>query len=165
VSAVAELIENLRELRRVIGELLTLSYEKRRVIVNADTDRLAEISSLETRLLSQLNAAERKRYAAAPAAMRELAGDNGGSTLGDLINAADGGERTTLSELKTELSSSMKLLLEMNERNTEQLRRQLEHNSDVIDVLTPPQDPLNNFYGGDGQLTDGRQRGFYSGEA
>ncbi|MDR0906214.1 MAG: flagellar protein FlgN [Oscillospiraceae bacterium] len=164
MSAVAELTENLRELRRVIGELLTLSYEKRRVISHGDTDRLAEISSLETRLLSQLNAAERKRYAVAPAAMREIS-DGDGSTLGDLINASDGDARKTLSELKTELTSTMKLLMEMNERNTELLRKQIDHNADVIDVLTPPQDPLNNFYGGNGQLTDERQRGFYSGEA
>lgn len=157
------LISALNELLSAVKELLTLSYEKRRAITRGDTERLSEISERETRLITSVNAAERRREAAMPEAARAL-GLTGEATLNDAADAAAGETRAELKRLKQELTTSMRLLLEMNERSRIMLEDRLRHTADCIDALTLPELPFD-IYTGDGRLFDKSGRGYYIGDA
>jgi flagellar biosynthesis/type III secretory pathway chaperone len=137
--------------------LLALSYEERRVILNGDTARLSEIINAEMRTLSRINAAEKKRAALLPgiAALFGLPGN--GVTFGAMIARAESDERDALEKLQKELSGLFVKQREMNAINQDLLEAQLEYTDAMMNVITPPGDALNNFYGGDGRTSDERQ--------
>jgi flagellar biosynthesis/type III secretory pathway chaperone len=145
------LVSALRELETAVRELLTLAYDKRRAITLNNTERLTEISSRETRLITALNAAERRRIAVMPDA----------ATLDDVVSGAAGETRAELSRLKRELTTSMRLLLDMNERSRLLLEKRLKHTTDCIDALTLPELP-GEIYAADGKLRGARDIGYFT---
>jgi flagellar biosynthesis/type III secretory pathway chaperone len=154
VLAADALVSALRELESAAKELLALSYEKRRAITRSDTESLVEISSRETRLITAVNSAERRRLAVMP----------GAASLDDVVMGAAGETRAELSRLKRELTTSMRLLLDMNERSKTLLEKRLKYTGDCIDALMSPELP-NDVYTADGSLRSPLDRGFYIGEA
>ncbi|MDR0446464.1 MAG: flagellar protein FlgN [Oscillospiraceae bacterium] len=160
-NAANALVSALEELLSAVRELLTLSYDKRRAITRGDTDRLGEITAVETRLVTALNAAERRRYAAAAEVNAEV--DAQAASPGD--SSAEDGSEPELARLKQELTVSMRLLLDMNERSRLLLEQRLNYTSDCIDALTLPEIQPGDIYTGDGRLYDNLQRGYYIGDA
>jgi flagellar biosynthesis/type III secretory pathway chaperone len=152
-SVADALVSALRELESAVRELLTLSYDKRRAITQNNTEGLSDISARETRLIAAVNAAERRRLAAMPDA----------DSFDNLVSKASGETRAELSRLKRELTTSMRLLLDMNERSRLLLEKRLKYTSDCIDALTLPELP-GEIYTADGSLRGSRDRGFFIGD-
>jgi flagellar biosynthesis/type III secretory pathway chaperone len=138
-------------------ELLNLSYEARRVILSGDTVRLSEIVNGELRALSRINAAEKKRAAQLPGVAALLGLPEGGVTVSAIAERAAPDERDAFERLQKELSGLFTAQREMNAINQDLLEAQLEYSDAMMNVITPPEDALNNFYGGDGRTSDERR--------
>jgi flagellar biosynthesis/type III secretory pathway chaperone len=151
VFALVESVKTAQE------ELLNLSYEARRVILSGDTVRLSEIVNGEMRALSRINTAEKKRAALMGRVAALLGLPEDGITVGAIIAYAEPDERDAFESLQKELSGLFAAQREMNAVNQNLLEAQLEYTDAMMNVITPPEDALNNFYGGDGRTSDERR--------
>jgi flagellar biosynthesis/type III secretory pathway chaperone len=153
---IAEMTALIEAVRAAQEELLELSYEERRVILSGDAARLAEIVSGEMRALSRINAAEKKRAALLPEVTALLGLPEADATLGAILERAEPDERDALQALQKALKGLIARQGEINAINRNMLEAQQEYTDAMMNALTPAEDPLNNFYGGDGKTTDER---------
>jgi flagellar biosynthesis/type III secretory pathway chaperone len=149
---------------RVQKELLTLSHEKRSVIIASDTARLGEISAREMGLIARGASIEREREKQMPR-IAELLGVDGGADISAVADRAAPDEAGALRRLRRELTETMSALRDANTANRELLDAQLEYTDVMLGVMAPRQDALNNYYGGDGRTRDSgaRRAGFLDG--
>jgi flagellar biosynthesis/type III secretory pathway chaperone len=147
----------IRSVKTAQEELLNLSHEARSVILCGDTARLSAIVNGELRALSRVNAAEKKRAALIPEVARLLGLPEDGVTVGAIVERAAPDERDAFEQLQRELTALFAAQREMNEINQDLLEAQLEYSDAMMNVIAPPEDTLNNFYGGDGRTSDERR--------
>ena len=166
-----QLLEELRDLlleqKAMLGNMLELSQEERRIIVSGEADKLEDIVRQEMRLLSKLNAIEKRRAAMNPAVSAEFGLPDNDITLSAIIELAGPDEREAIKELQTQLTALLKQHTDLNKENRELIKAHIEYTDAMIDVMVDSEDPLNNFYGGDGKTAQDRKKstGFFDGHA
>jgi flagellar biosynthesis/type III secretory pathway chaperone len=160
IKAVYELLQAQKEIQ---SELLKLGHEKRRAIVRADTGKLTNIVGREQLYVSKMNSLERKRTKLMPEVTALVSRMSGRMTLSELIESAQPEERDALNKLGRELRLMLNEQLELNSLNKKLLEDHLRYAETMISAAVGREDPLNNFYGGDGRCADDgpRKTGFF----
>ena len=158
----------LLEQKSVLETMLEMSREERRIIISGEASLLEEIVRREIRALSKLNAIEKKRAALHPAVSAEIGLPEEKITISAIAQLAEPEEREALKELQTELTALLKQHAELNKENKELIEAHFEYTEAVLDLVVDFEDPLNNFYGGDGKTTAQERKkttGFFDGHA
>ncbi|MDR0952175.1 MAG: flagellar protein FlgN [Oscillospiraceae bacterium] len=160
---IKEVYELLQAQKEIQTELLKLGHLKRRAIVRADTGKLTDIVGREQFYVSKMNSLERKRTKLMPELSALVSRRGGTMTLGELIDSAQPEEREALNRLGRELRLMLFEQLELNSINSKLLEDHLCYAETMISAAVGREDPLNNFYGGDGRCADDRPRktGFF----
>ena len=166
-QSLEELQSLLLEQKALLGDMLELSREERRIIVSGEADKLEDIVRQEMRLLSKLNAIEKRRAAMNPAISAEFGLPENDITISAIIERAEPEEREVIKALQTQLNSLLGQHTDINKENRELIKAHIEYTDAMIDVMVDSEDPLNNFYGGDGKTSQDRKKstGFFDGHA
>lgn len=166
-QVLGDLIGLLIEQKGVLSNMLELSREKRRVIMNVETENLEGVVRLELRELSKLGAIEKKRAGLhkAIAAELDLPGDD--VTVSAIAQRAQPDEREALVKLQNDLTALIAQHSDLNVENRELIKAHLEYSEAMLGLMLDSEDPLNNFYGGDGRAVPERKKttGFFNGHA
>ena len=162
-----ELIGLLLEQRSVLADMLNLSLEKRRIIMSCETEKLENVVRLELRELSKLNAIEKKRSALHKTLAIEFNLPENDITVTAIAGRASQEEREAITKLQTELTALIEQHTDINTENRELIKAHLEYTEAMLETMVDPEDPLNNFYGGDGKMTADKRKttGFFNGQA
>ena len=166
-QSLEELNSLLIEQKALLEGMLELSQEERRIIVSGEAHQLEDIVRQEMRLLSKLNAIEKKRAAMNPAISAEFGLPDNDITISAIIERAEPEERETIRAMQTQLNSLLKQHTDLNKENRELIKAHIEYTDAMIDIMVDSEDPLNNFYGGDGKTAQERKKstGFFDGHA
>lgn len=154
---IESLVELLTEYKRVLSDLLELSYEKRKVIIESMTDRLSEIVQTELRALSQIKTLEKQRTELIEAISEANGVAPSELTLSIIADGAPKKQEQELRALHRELSAIASSQMEINAANKALLDAQLEHSEVMLNLMIDSTDPLNNLYTLDG-TTEGEKK-------
>jgi len=162
-----ELCGLLSEQKSVLESMLELSLEERRIIVAGEAESLEDIIRREFRELSKLGAIEKKRLALHKDVGAALGLSEKDITVTAIAEKAEPKDRETIRRLQTELSALIHRHTELNMENRELIKSHIEYSEAVLDIMVDSEDPLNNFYGGDGKASRERKKstGFFDGRA
>ena len=162
-----ELCGLLAEQKSVLEKMLELSFEERRIIIGDEASLLEGIIRQELRELSKLGAIEKKRTALHKDISAELGLPENEITVSAIIERAEDGERDAIKKLQTELTALINQHTELNMENRELIKAHIEYSESILDLMVDSEDPLNNFYGGDGKAAQDRKKstGFFDGHA
>ena len=162
-----ELCELLREQKNILTDLLVLTREEQRVIISGESDKLENLVRLEFKELSKLGAVEKKRTALNKVVSMELGLQDSSITVSAIVQNAMPDEREVLKTLQVELTALIDEHARVNMQNRELINSHLEYSGAMMELMTEPEDPLNNFYGGDGReaLNKKKSSGLYNGQA
>ena len=166
-QALQELYNLLLEQRDALEGLLELSREERRVIISGEAQLLEDVVRRELRALSKLGAIEKRRAALHPAVAEELGIPGEDITVSVITGKAQPGERELFKRLQTELTALISTHTALNTENRELINAHMEYTESLMDLMVDSEDPLNNFYGGDGKTAPDRKKatGFFDGHA
>jgi len=162
-----ELFGLLTEQKSVLEKMLELSLDERRSIISGEADKLEGIVRCELRELSKLGAAEKKRTALSKAISDELGLPENDITVSAIARRAEPDEREAITKLQAELTALINRHTALNMENRELIKAHLEYSETMLDLMVGSEDPLNNFYGGDGKAVQDRKKstGFFNGQA
>ena len=162
-----ELNSLLLEQKSILAGMLELSQEERRIIVGGEASLLEDVVRQEMRLLSKLNAIEKKRVAMNPAISAEFGLSVNEITVTSIAEHAEPDEREIITALQIELTALLTQHTELNKENRELIKAHIEYTDAMIDVMVDSEDPLNNYYNVDGKATQDRKKstGFFDGTA
>jgi len=167
LQTLGQLIALLKEQKSVLEAMLETSWEERRVIMNGESSRLEEIVRRGFGELKKLNAIEKKRAALHPVIAMEYGLPESGVTISAVAERATPSERETLMKLQVELTSLLRRHSDLNKENRELIEAHFEYTEAMLNLMVDSEDPLNNFYGGDGKAPPERKKttGFFDGRA
>lgn len=159
----SELFELLTEQKTILSNLIKLSEEERQVIVKGEPEKLETVVRAELKELSKLGAIEKKRTALYPAIYEELGIPNKDITVSAIAANALPDERDAITKLQTELTSLIDRHTRLNLENRELIKEHLDYTEAVLELMVDPEDPLNNFYSGDGKAVQEKKKstGFF----
>ena len=162
-----DLCELLTGQKSVLERMLELSQQERRVIISDEAEQLEEIVRLELKQLSKLNAIEKKRIALHRTISAELGLPVQELNISSIAVHAEPDEREAIKKLQTELTALLKQHTDLNTENRELIEAHFEYTDAIIEILVDSEDPLNNFYSGDGKAAPERRKstGFFDGRA
>jgi len=166
-QSLKELYELLLEQKGVLENLLGMSREERQIIMDGMADKLEDIVRLELRELSKLGAIEKKRAALNKTISAEFGLPEGELTVSAIAERAAPNEREAIVKLQTELTFLIIQHTEMNMENRELIKAHIEYSEAMLELMAETEDPLNNFYGGDGKTSSDKKKttGFFDGHA
>jgi len=162
-----ELCALLLEQKHVLGGILELSLEERQVIIDGESPRLEDIVRQELRELSKLGGIEKKRVALHRAIAEEFGLPEKDVTVSAIAERAEPDEREKITGLQMELLDLINRHTAVNNENRELIKAHMEYSETMLELMVSAEDPLNNFYGGDGKSAPDRKRstGFFDGHA
>ena len=149
-----EVYRLLLEQKATQETLLGLAQRKREAVIKNDTDELTAIVKDEYLVLSQVHKIEKQRINAMSGIAVEAGKPAKDITISDLLEYADELQKPLLCTLQTELLDILTKLKAQNDENGALVDAQLEYIGLMLSVIAGAEDPLNNFYGGDGQSLD-----------
>jgi len=166
-AAINELIELLTRQKALLEEILPLALEKRVLIVNTDSEKLEELIRQELRAINKLSDIEKKRIALLPKVIIELGLTGSDTPLSVIAKHSPAPYSDALGTLHEELRILVKELTELNDGNREMINAHKEYTETMMEMMVEAEDPLNNFYGGDGKAPPEKKRttGFFDGQA
>jgi len=157
----------LLEQKSVLERILALSQEERRIIISGESEKLEDIVRQELRELSKLGGLEKKRAALHKAISAELGLAEQEVTVSAIAKRAQPDERDEITGLQKALTEMISQHTALNLENRELIKAHLEYSETMLDIMVDAEDPLNNFYGGDGKAASERKKatGFFDGHA
>ncbi|MDR0491346.1 MAG: flagellar protein FlgN [Oscillospiraceae bacterium] len=166
-GALEGLIGLLAEQKSALETMLELSWEERRIIMSGDAERLEEVVQQGFSELKKLNSIEKRRAAMHPAISAELGLPEKDVTVSAIAELVSPNEREAIKKLQIELTALLKQHSDLNAENHELLKAHFEYTEAMLGLMVDPEDPLNNFYGGDGRAAPERKRstGFFDSSA
>ena len=166
-QVLTELCDLLNEQKDLLNRLLELAKEEQRILINGESDKLEAVVKLELKELSKLGAAEKKRTALNKTIASEFNIPEDGITITSICSSAKPQEQEILLNLQKELLALTEEHSQLNSQNRELIKSHIEYSNAMLELMIEPDDPLNNFYGGDGRAAEDRKKstGFYSGQA
>ena len=166
-QVLVELYDLLNEQKVILNDLLDLSREEQRILVNGESDLLEAVVRRELKELSKLGAVERNRTVLNKTLATEFGLPEDGVNITEISTKVEPAEKETLLKIQKELIALIDEHSQMNSQNRDHIKSHMEYSSAMLDMLAEPDDPLNNFYGGDGKSTVDKKKatGFYTGHA
>ena len=156
--SLANLCDLLNEQKGVLGAMLELSQEERRVIISGEAELLEDIVRREFKELSKLNAIEKKRMALHGELSSEFGVSAQELNVSMIAQFAEPDERDIIKNLQNELTALLKQHADLNMENRELIEAHFEYTEALMEILVDSEDPLNNFYGGDGKAAPERKK-------
>jgi len=162
-----ELFDLLTAQKDILENLLELAYKERQAIIKSENDKLEDVVRLELRELSKLGSIEKRRAALHQDISKEFGLTGKDVTVSEIVKRALPDEREVLRNLQSELTELIGRHAEINKENRELIETHREYSDAMLNLLVESEDPLNNFYGGDGKATPDRKKttGFFDGRA
>ena len=162
-----ELCDLLNEQKGVLEEMLRLSEQERKIIISGEADKLEGIVKLEFRELSKLGAIEKKRMELHKTISEELKLPAKDLNVTVIAQRATPDEREAIKKLQIDLTELIKQHTALNTENRELINAHLDYSEMMMNLMVGSEDPLNNFYGGDGKATEEKKKstGFFDGRA
>ena len=162
-----ELCQLLSQQKDVLEEMLELSRQERDVIIAGDSEKLEGIVRLELKGLSKLGQIEKMRTELHKTLSLEFGIAVKDLTVTAIAKCAEPDEREEIVKLQTELTRLIAEHTTLNNENRELINQHLEYSEAMLDLMIEPDDPLNNFYGGDGRAAEDKRKttGFFDGQA
>ena len=157
-QVIEQLAGLLTEQRSVLTDMLVLSREKRRIIVECETEKLEQVVRLEMRELSKLGGIEKKRAALNKALAVQLDLPENDITVSAIASRLQPDECDAITDLQKVLTTLIEQHAQLNAENRELIKAHLEYSEAMLEVMTDSEDPLNSFYGGDGKALDERKK-------
>ena len=166
-QVVEDLCALLLQQKTVLERLLELSVEEREIIVKGESEKLEGVVRQELRELSKLGAIEKERAALHKAIASEFKLPAQQLTVSAIAERAKPHEREAIVKLQKELTEIISQHTALNKENRELIKTHLEYSETMMDLIVDSEDPLNNFYGGDGKSAPDRKKstGFFDGHA
>lgn len=146
--------ELLLEQKAVQETLLDLARKKRDAVVKNDTDELSLIVADEYVALSNMKKIEKQRTKLSNEAAALAGKSPEDMTVTELVELAEESQKAKLEAVRSELMDIIGKLKSQNDENRSLVEMQLEFNSILMSAVGGSEDPLNNFYGDDGQSLD-----------
>ncbi len=127
-SLIEELILVLASENKEYSDLVILSHEKTKVIVNNDIDYLTKITEAEQSFINRLNKLETKREAVVCDIANVLCQDPKKLTVRDVIDLLKGqpSEQNKLAQTYDELKTTLDRMVAVNELNKSLIQQSLE---------------------------------------
>lgn len=144
----------LFELKKLQQELLELSYKKRKYAYLNDIEGLNETVGQEMKYLSDLNSLEKKRQNLQAKLSEIMSVPEKDITISFIIDRAGGKMKENFITLQKELSGLLKAQADINAINKTLLETHLEFTDAMLSVIVDSEDPLNNYYNGEGRALD-----------
>jgi flagellar biosynthesis/type III secretory pathway chaperone len=166
-QVLVELCDLLNEQKDILNRLLELAQEEQRILIGGESDKLEAVVRLELKELSKLNAAEKKRTTLNKTIATELGLTEGNISITEIGAKVEPAEKELLIKIQKELLVLIEEHAILNSQNRDLINSHMEYSNAMLDMLSEPEDPLNNFYGDDGKATIDKKKssGFYSGHA
>jgi len=166
-QTLADLCALLQEQKEVLGNMLELAKEERRIIIGGESDKLEAVIRLELKELNKLGAVEKKRLALHKVIAEELGLQEDELTVSNIAEKAQPDERDSIKKLQSELTPLIEEHTAVNKENRELIKAHIEYSETMLELMVGSEDPLNNMYGGDGRAAPDRKKatGFYDGHA
>jgi len=163
----SDLCNLLLEQKDVLEKMLKLSEEERQVIIAGESGKLEDIVRQEVRELSKLGKIEKARTALHKTIAAEFGMPVQDITVSAIAEQSEPDERDTIVQLQKELTELIEKHTALNAENRELIKAHIEYTDMMLELMVDPEDPLNNFYGGDGKTAPDRkkQTGFFDGQA
>jgi len=157
----------LSEQKNVLESLLGLAREERQIIIDGESEKLEAVVRQELRELSKLGAIEKKRTALHKVIIEELNLPVQELTVTAIAERAEQDEREAIVKLQKELTDLISQHTALNMENRELIKAHIEYSEVMLDMMVGEEDPLNNFYGGDGKATQNKKKtiGLFDGHA
>ena len=155
---IIELCGLLEEQKSVLHEMLDLARKERSIIVSGEASLLEDIVRREFRELSKLGAIEKKRLKLHAGLSAEFGLPEKDITVTAIAAIAESDEREALGKLQTELRTLVDEHSGINKENRELIDAHMEYSEMVMNLMVGSEDPLNNFYGGDGKAVEDSKR-------
>ena len=143
----------LQEQNELLTGLLEVMRELRAVIVSADTKRFDSAIRQIPKSRRKLSAVEKQLRDLLPTVTAQLGLEESKTTLGGIINCVEPEAYSVLQPLKDRLTEGFHELIGLSIENQEYLDEHLDYSEAVLNLLVQEEDPLNNFYGDDGNAT------------
>ena len=150
-QSITDLYGLLNEQKGILEEMLRLSQEEQRIIIDGNSELLEDIIRAELKELSKLNAIEKKRMALHEKISGEFGLSEKGLNVSTIAERAETGEREAITRMQTKLTELISRHTALNIENRELISAHLEYSDVMINLFVDSEDPLNNFYGGDGK--------------
>jgi len=165
--SLTELCDLLNEQKKVLENMLELSREERQIIISNESDKLESVIRLELKELSKLGAVEKTRMALQKVIAGELGLPEDELTVSAIAERVQPDERETIREIQKELMILIDQHTEINNENRELIKSHIEYSETMLELMVGEEDPLNNFYGGDGRATPDKikKTGFFDSHA
>jgi len=166
-QVLSELCALLLEQKNVLAIMLRLSQEERQIIMNGESEKLEDIVRQELRELSKLGAIEKKRIALHKTIAAELDLPEQELTVSAIAGRAGPDEREAIVKLQKELTALISQHTALNTENRELIKAHIEYSETMLDMMVGSEDPLNNFYSGDGKAVPEKKKttGFFDSHA
>ncbi|MCL2564836.1 MAG: flagellar protein FlgN [Defluviitaleaceae bacterium] len=156
-----ELLTILKEQTRSYDELLVLSREKRRVIIENDVDMLGKITQAENSIIGQTQKAENRRLEVMDNIATVLAQNPEELTLTKLAELIKGQEEyDELVELGKTLKATLDNLKEENDRNTVLIQSSLDYIEFTVNLVRQAAS-ADDTYTGTRKQAPGLDKGFF----
>jgi len=166
-QVLVELCAILSEQKDVLESMLEMAREERQIIIDGKSDKLEDVVRRELRELSKLGAIEKKRAALQKAIAEEFDLPTQELTVTAVAERAEPDEREAIVKLQKDLTIYINQHTALNMENRELIKAHMEYTETMLDLMVGVEDPLNNFYGGDGKAAPDRKKttGFFDGHA
>jgi flagellar biosynthesis/type III secretory pathway chaperone len=166
-QSLTDLCELLLQQKKAIENMLELSKEERQIIVKGESDKLESVIRLELRELSALGAVEKKRMELHKVIAQELGLNESELTVSLIAERAESDEREVIRKIQKELTGLIAEHTTLNMENRELIKAHVEYSETMLELMVGSEDPLNNFYGGDGKSAPDRIKttSFFDGHA
>jgi len=155
---IGELCCLLDEQKSVLETLLDLARKERNIIVSGEAAQLEDVVRREFRELSKLGAIEKKRLKMHVDLSKEFGLPEKDITVSAIAERAETDESDALAVRQAELKVLVEEHSEVNKENRELINAHLEYTEMVMNLMVGSEDPLNNFYGGDGKAVEDSKR-------
>ena len=157
----------LTEQKGVLDTMLELSLEERETIIAGKSELLEEVVRKQLKQLSILKAIEKKRDAMLDDYSFAMSIPKNEITLTMIAMESEPDDREVIQRLQLELTAVLNRHTEIINENRELINAHMEYADKMLDVMVDNEDPLNNFYGGDGKSAPDRKKttGFFDSQA
>jgi len=155
---ISELCSLLEEQKSLLEVMLDLARQERDIIVSGKNELLEDIVRREFRELSKLGAIEKKRLKMHVDVSAEFGLPEKDITVSAIADRSEPDESDALAKLQTELRVLVDEHAALNKENRELIGAHMEYSEMVMNLMVGSEDPLNNFYGGDGKTVEDSKR-------
>lgn len=166
-QVLTELFDLLSQQRDLLEKMLELSREEREVIINGQAEQLEQIVRQELRELSKLSAIEKKRQELGKSIASELGLAEQDLSVTAIVESVGKDEGEGIRQLQAELTALISQHTDLNRENRALVEAHIEYSDAFMEIMVDTEDPLNNFYGGDGKAATEKKKatGFFDGHA